>query len=224
MKLCIFVDSGNTLRMLNKLKASGQKPIGKWDETLEPSNATADVSEWLPQQEEKGPVSYVLSIEMRSSSVLSTYVIGGSISFSGGKPGRKGLGNAPAVSLGAIPKCSAPSVGVVPTRAVGKTGGVWAKQTVHKFLRLCVPYRDNLNCPIVPKEFWMHMSDILFGMDSENLNYSWEMLREKMKVLKNYYSNCKRGKFKGSSWEFYSDMETLFNPGTCDSMSEYIIF
>lgn len=108
----------------------------------------------------------------------------------------------------------------MPERATGRTGASWPKECTVTFLQICLPYADKLRCSSVPEDVYQHISDILFATDCCKLNYSALQLREKVKTLKDYFSQTKKGKRGGRSWHFYALMEQLFDRPIEDSLSE----
>lgn len=102
--------------------------------------------------------------------------------------------------------------GTLPPRATGKCGAKWNKDQTDIFLDVCTPYREELSCSAVPKEIWQHISDVLYSLDPSKLNFSHEMLREKMRLLKGYNNQKKQGKHGNSEWEFQKKMDALFHP------------
>ncbi|KAK3925308.1 Trihelix transcription factor GT-3b, partial [Frankliniella fusca] len=192
-------DAARTLRLLNRLKAAGLQPCCKWDESVDASS-DADLSEWLPQASRatKPPQAAQATKSAKvKKPAQATHIRGEMESF--------------------VPPSSSASLSGAIHRASGKSGAKWGKERTEILLDVCIPYAEQLRVAYLPKEFWQHISDILFAMDPVNLNYSHEQLREKMRLLKGYHSQKERGKHGKTDWEHMKKMNILFPKSTDDT-------
>ncbi|KAJ1528186.1 hypothetical protein ONE63_008098 [Megalurothrips usitatus] len=104
----------------------------------------------------------------------------------------------------------------MPSRAKGKTGARWTKEDCRTFLHECLEYQKELQLRVVPSFVYEKLSDKLWSV---GLNFSAEMLKEKLRNLKRSYSEAKRGKHNGQFWEYYNDMSKIYDqcPTTADN-------
>ncbi|KAE8739895.1 hypothetical protein FOCC_FOCC014594 [Frankliniella occidentalis] len=117
---------------------------------------------------------------------------------------RSGADAEPNVIAGPSPQCRPQS-----SRAQGKTGAVWKGNTTYKFLQVCAPFRKWVRPKIVPEPMWQILSDKLY-YGPDNLDYSWEQLKEKIRNLKSSFKKAKDRITKNGSiigkWCFSPDL------------------
>lgn len=100
-------------------------------------------------------------------------------------------------------------MGAVPKRATGRYGAVWGENASTLLDILCnVEDKQQLREKRVKREVWQELSDTLFSI---GLDYSPDQIREKVKNLKNTFSEAKKGKHRGNGWEHFKSMEIIYD-------------